>query len=197
MPVRRTVVTWLGEQFMGVQSHNGLTGKCTSIGDAYHEVRDAADAAYCEIIDRVDWHRIMLEASARHGALTDADCHSKPRGYHAGADDKCPPCVRAALLAEDRLINWVSDGQPTPHEPPADVPGGDWARVLADGIRHRGASARAYAERCGDPAQPVRNAVEYVIRRYSDGTQNDLVWKAVTAALDAAGVPALEPAPSE
>lgn len=197
MPVRRNVVTWFAERFMGAQSHNGLTQRCTSIGDAYYDVRDAGDVAYCELIDRIDWPRILLEASARHDALTEADCHPKISKYNPGGDRLCPDCIREALLAEDRLINWVSNGQPTPHEPPADVPGGDWARVLADGVRHRGASGRQYAQQCGDPGQPVRNAVEYVLRRYSDAAQADLVWKAVTAALDAAGVPALTDVPAQ
>lgn len=202
MPVRRTIVTWLGEKFMGGQSHNGLTQTCTSIGDAYYLVRDAADAAYCDLVERIDWNRILLEASARHGALEDANCHPVSRAYNPAGDRLCPDCVRAALLAEDRLINWVSSGQPTPADPPADVPGDDWARVLADGVRHRGASARQHADQADDPRQPVYDAVYAVIRRYPPDARTDIavqnarVWRAVTAALDAAGVPAL-PAPDQ
>jgi hypothetical protein len=183
---------------MGAQSHNGLTMTCTSIGADYYVVRDAADAAYCSIIDKIDWNRILLEASARHHSLTDAGCHPQTRGYNAGRDEMCPDCVRQALLAEDRLIGWVTQGQPTPAEPPADVPGGDWARVLADGVRHRGASGRRYAKRIGEPQQPVQEAVEGVLRRQpGDADQDARVWKAVAAALDAAGVPALTPTRAE
>lgn len=191
MPVRRTIVTWLGETFMGGQTHNGATATCTSIGDAYYEVRGAADAAYCDLIERIDWNRIMLEASARHGSLVDADCHPERHRYAPHSDEVCPDCIRAALLAEDRLINWVSSGQPTPTDPPATVPGGDWARVLADGVRHRGAPARRHVGSPEYPRHPVYDAVQDVLRRHGAATPAALAWKAVAAALDAAGIPAL------
>lgn len=70
MPVRHTTATWLGEQFMGGQSHNGLTMTCTSIGDAYYVVRDAADAAFCAIIDRVERHVPRLSPSPALAAGT-------------------------------------------------------------------------------------------------------------------------------
>ncbi len=143
MPVREKLVTWLGEKFMGGQTHNGITLTCTSIGDAYYDVRDAADAAYCAIIEGVDWPRIFIESMSRHGALTDAGVHPQPRrGAQISADETCPDCLRAALLSLDRFTGWVTDGKARDVDPPTVVPDGDWARILAESLPHRGAPTR-------------------------------------------------------
>lgn len=139
MPVRVKTATWLGEKFMGAQTWNGLIGECVSIPtETYHGVRDAADAAYFSIISGIDWHRVLLEAVSRHGALEDAGIHPTVRGGSLGTGT-CPGCLEAALLAEDRLIGWIGDGVPAPTPPPPDVD--DWPAALAAAVEHRTATA--------------------------------------------------------
>lgn len=135
MPVRDKIATWLGERFGGVQTWNGLTGECQTIAtDDYYATRDAADVLYVDLVERIDWPRILLESASRHGSLEDAGIHPKQRGGAIIAGT-CPDCIRAALLARDRLIDWVSDGAPTPTPPAPDVD--DPYRVLGEALRHR------------------------------------------------------------
>lgn len=135
MPVRNKVVTWLGERFGGVQTWNGLTGECRTIPtDDYYATRDAADALYVDLIERIDWPRILLESISRHGSLENARVHPAQRGGSV-IRGTCADCLQAALLARDRLIDWVSDGAPTPT--PAAIDVDDPYRVLGEALRHR------------------------------------------------------------
>lgn len=135
MPVRDKIATWLGEKFTGGHTWDGRVGECRTMPtEDYYRARDAADALFVHLVDGIDWPRVVLEAMSRHGALEDAGVHPTVRNGWLH-ERLCPDCIREALLAKDRMIDWVSDGKPTPAAPAPDV--ADYARVLGEALKFR------------------------------------------------------------
>jgi hypothetical protein len=134
MPVRRQVSREVAEQFAGIPVWNGLTGTCQTMPTAdYDKTREAADCLFAYVVDLVDWNRILLEAAGRHATLERAGQHPAQR-YPSTVDGLCPGCLRGALLADDRLIDWLGDAVPA--DPVVDY-GHDWAADLAAAVTYR------------------------------------------------------------
>lgn len=102
MPVRDHAVELMMTQRYGTQVFNGITGECTTMPD-YDERRKEMDAEYVELMERIDWHRILLVAAGRHLAL-DHDDLDHP---DLMVDGLCGECVLAALLDRDRTTEWA------------------------------------------------------------------------------------------
>ena len=149
MPVRRNIARDLTEKFTGVQVWDGRVGECVTMPTtAYEQATDAADLLFEFVVTRIDWARVLIEATSRHLSLLNADAHPTFRSSGFDMDDEkpCGECVEAALLMTDRDptgSGWVSDGKPTPTPyrirqlagTAAGVP--DYAAGLAEAVRHR------------------------------------------------------------
>lgn len=122
MPVRDRVTTAIAEEVVGGQVWNGLTGECKTMPTkAWNETRQIAEVLYERIVGRIDWPRVILEASARHYDLNDRGQH-KPLRYNAH-EDLCGDCVHQALLNDD---HW-----PRIAEMPTCDTGQDWLSIMA------------------------------------------------------------------
>lgn len=134
MPVRRYMVTLLTEKFTGVHWWNNLVGECQSMPTAeYRKARDAADQGYEWFVQNVDWWRIVLEASARHAALTEAGTHEHPEGARIlEADETCPRCIRDALLVDNH-----NRAPGVPPAPSIRATFDDWPGALAESVQYR------------------------------------------------------------
>jgi hypothetical protein len=119
MPVRRKIAGEITELFTGTHIWNGLIGECQTMPTAeFDKARDAADLLFEYVVDRIDWPRVLLEATSRHMALILGECHPKAgsgwraRGVEDDLERPCPACIREALLTDDRMSEWVVNGQP-------------------------------------------------------------------------------------
>src|SRR4051812_19602314 len=83
MPVRDKAVDTLVSKLTDYESWS-----------APDEVTAEYDAAYCCMIDHIDWQRVFIEAMGRHLALE--------HPYDDYSALVCPECVNEALLATDR-----------------------------------------------------------------------------------------------
>jgi hypothetical protein len=109
MPVRdRVVELMLRHQghrmsFNNVDLTATVDGEIMPRDDFDERVWLPAQKLYEAIIDRIDWNRVLLEASARHIALDHPD-----EDYYGMV---CPECVCEALLATETHTSW--ERQPT------------------------------------------------------------------------------------
>lgn len=108
MPIRNRIVTLLTEDVVGAQWWDNSAGSvCMSMPtDDYDRTRDAAEVLYERIVDRIDWNRILIEASSRHFDLCRAGTHPERSGSKAVywedlENTICPDCLREAMLADD------------------------------------------------------------------------------------------------
>ncbi|MGC4886603.1 hypothetical protein [Micromonospora sp. DT227] len=128
MPVRRNIVRGLVQRVVGVHVWNGLIGEPVTIPrPVWDRVQDAADQLYEEVVRRIDWKRIYIEASARHLQL---------HGHRDGAP--CGDCIEQALLYDERGFG-LSALHPWTEAPvvPERTTRPDWAGVFADALRWR------------------------------------------------------------
>lgn len=128
MPVRRNIVRDLVHRVIGVQVWDGLRGEPVTIPRAEWDlVVDAADQLYDEVIRRIDWKRIHIEASGRHIQL------------HEWRDEApCGECIQQALLFDENglglsaLHKWTELATIPPREARP-----DWAQAFAAALRWR------------------------------------------------------------
>jgi hypothetical protein len=140
MPVRAKAGRYITELFAGGQwfSH----GECQTMPHAdYEAAREAGDALFEAVVENIDWNRVLIEATSRHLSLVVKDCHPPVRGWNPNGSDlevekPCAECIREALLAEDRTMDWVVAGVPTV-SPRRRNAAGDYAAVLARAITGR------------------------------------------------------------
>lgn len=130
MPVRARLVTSIVEDVVGAQWWDNSRGhECQSMPtEDYYRTDDAANVLYERIIDRIDWNRVMLEASSRHFDLVRAKAHGPAGADLADMFDDiiCPDCIREALLCDDTVPR--HDPKPAPR---VDT-GQDWAGEFAE-----------------------------------------------------------------
>lgn len=112
MPERSKAVQALADHLEGGVSFNVLDD-VARLGPADNK-RDIPlddyyriyDGAFVEMIDSINWNRVMIEAWARHTALghdTDEDEFSFPHTGHI-----CPECLCEALLSSG-CEDWVRE----------------------------------------------------------------------------------------
>lgn len=140
MPVRERLVTALTEDAIGAQWWDNSRGhECKSMPtDDYYRTRDAAEVLFERIIDRVDWNRVMLEASGRHFDLLRAGAHPVRGLDLADAFDGiiCADCLREALLADETFPRHAPEPAPRVDK------GQDWVGELAAMRAKHGRSKR-------------------------------------------------------
>jgi hypothetical protein len=73
----------------------------------YDALRERADGVFETVVEGIDWNRVMLEASARHGALEDNPDHDKQDVGKQYDDVICPECIREALLCGRTWQDWA------------------------------------------------------------------------------------------
>lgn len=73
--------------------------------------------AYIQMIDSIDWNRVLLEANSRHYALEHTDHVEVEDGRGIGIAIVCPECVCEALLAPDTGGRIPTDWQEHPRAP--------------------------------------------------------------------------------
>lgn len=139
MPIRREAARVITEAFTGTVwfSH----GQCQTMPhDQYEQARVAGDALYELVIDHIDWPRVLIEATSRHLNLVDAGRHPARapgwRGLQTGPDQPCAGCIREALLADERVSDWVSGDQQA-ESPRRRRTLGVFARHLVDAFSYR------------------------------------------------------------
>jgi hypothetical protein len=102
MPVREKVESRLRRMFMGGVWY--LHGEPQNMSAADHDaVVEFCQDVYAQVIEGIDWERILLEASGRceaHGHFDDEGSHSRKEG-------PCADSIEAALLVYDRP--WYGD----------------------------------------------------------------------------------------
>lgn len=130
MPIRRKIAGEFAEQVVGAHIWNGAIGECETMPtDRYDQTVDTVDVLFERMVDRIDWPRLMIEASARH-----LSTHPEQEPF-ASPEAPCGACVREALLAGDRPTDWPI------HEPPPAAErrddGRDWAADLAAAMGYR------------------------------------------------------------
>lgn len=97
MPVRAKNEEWLVRQFVGSQGFQ--SGVCFTMPDEdYRAVVEFTENLYHRLIERVDWERVVLEASGRCEALG----HFDEGGAHDRREGPCPESISVALLVYDR-----------------------------------------------------------------------------------------------
>ncbi|WP_047891768.1 hypothetical protein [Micromonospora sp. RV43] len=150
MPVRRNIVRGLVHRVVGIHVWNGLTGEPVTIPRQMRKrVVDAADQLYDEVIRRIDWKRIHIEANSRHLQL-----------HEFRGEGPCAECIQQALLYDEaglglsRLHRWTE--MPTIPERKT-CP--DWAAVFADALRWRRSDDRTPTP--GVPAPGSRPPCEF------------------------------------
>lgn len=115
MPVRAKAVDRIIRELTGGVSYNNVT-HTARVGGVDGEVmdRDEYDRRYVEPVDRIfeivvdsiDWNRVMLEASARHGSLASNPEHDERNVGHSYEDVICPECLCEALMASESWQDW-------------------------------------------------------------------------------------------
>jgi hypothetical protein len=105
VPVRDKAVALVVADVHGVKSFRNLPEGwlvITETGEVPREVYDEwareVDRHYVTVVDSIDWNRVLLEASARHIALS----HEDKWDYGM----VCPECVCEALLANGTHVDW-------------------------------------------------------------------------------------------
>lgn len=97
MPVRAKVEEWLYRELVGTQWFQ--SGECMSMPqDDFDAVTDYASDLYHELIERIDWKRVLLEASGRCSA------------FEHDHEGPCAESVERALLCFDRPFYGEKDG---------------------------------------------------------------------------------------
>lgn len=127
MPVRNFVVGLLSQKMHGTHIFHGLTGLSETITDEQLDrSRKVAQSIYLSVVQRIDWKRIMLEASIIHMKL------NHPEYTHTCAD-----CVHAALLTDDR--NWTRDDEDGVSMPNLDEERSidDWPAAVVEAVGYR------------------------------------------------------------
>lgn len=152
MPVRSKAVDRALRLAMGDRSYHFNNQKMTATVDGEVMAREEFDEKYWNpveriyetVVDSIDWNRVMLEASARHGELTDHPEldpeHDKRNVGDAYDDVLCPECLCEALLADDTMVNWKVDTKaPRYHE---SEPGPLSRGAMGDAMRNLDAEDR-------------------------------------------------------
>lgn len=109
MPERDKAVRRMVEMTVGTRATDPITKRAPSVRKRDWEGLEAMmDEAFVEIVQTIDWGRVLMTAQARHEALTDADMHPDPPEHSALVDvderaGLCPECVVNALLHESTL----------------------------------------------------------------------------------------------
>jgi hypothetical protein len=100
MPVREKAISNLMAGLIGDQWYRH--GICESMPHKDNQaVSELVEAIYVRLMDRLDWNRVILEASSRHLAL-EHDRHPTVNEISLfGVDGICGECVNEALLALD------------------------------------------------------------------------------------------------
>lgn len=111
MPERRNAINNLALSLCGSALFDNLYFT-VKFGKGNHEKtieRDDYDeifgGAYDAMIKRVDWNRVLLEATSCHMARQDINPEHKMR-FEDYSDEICPDCVMQALLADKTLVDW-------------------------------------------------------------------------------------------
>ena len=111
MPERRNAVNNLAISLCGTALFNNLYFT-VKFGRGDHEMtieRDDYDeifgGAYDAMIKRVDWNRVLLEATGCHMARQEINPEHKAPFEDYG-DELCPSCIEQALLADTTFVNW-------------------------------------------------------------------------------------------
>ncbi|MFG1872059.1 hypothetical protein [Micromonospora arborensis] len=132
MPIRRNIVRDLVHRIVGAQVWDGLRGEPVTMPLAEWElVVDAADQLYDEVIRRIDWQRIHIEATSRHLQV-----------HEWRGDGPCGECFQQALLYDENgfglsaLHRWAE----TPTVPERKTRP-DWVPIFASALRWRRSSA--------------------------------------------------------
>ena len=71
----------------------------TKWNSTWMDAEDVGDAIFVDVVNVVDWQRVLIEASVIH--LTRSETHQKSEVV----EGICGKCVRDALLNVERLIN--------------------------------------------------------------------------------------------
>lgn len=111
MPIRIQATTSLAQS---VRSFHFTYGDPTIPEDDYHDLMDAADKCYTEIIGKIDWSRAIIEAVSIH---LESDCCYDPDF------EICPSCLRKALMNTGRGYGQFAS------IPPPDV---DWVQIFKE-----------------------------------------------------------------
>lgn len=105
MPERAAAVLAIANHLEGGVSFNSIDetaklGSIEGIRRTIHldEYYDRYDGAFVAAMDKIDWNRILLEASRRHLVLKEKrSSHSSK--WHDYGDEICPECLGEAVLA--------------------------------------------------------------------------------------------------
>lgn len=106
MPVSAKAAAALARHITGGLSFNSVddVARLGPVGNHTTVPREEYDefwyAAYEEVIESVDWNRVLIEATSVHLRTQRDDPLHICRDFCA--DEICPDCLRRALLARDR-----------------------------------------------------------------------------------------------
>lgn len=108
MPVRVNVITRLVEKMNGGPwVWNGLTGLIEDdrmSQERYDALIAEADGWYAQIVDQIDWNRVLFEAATRCLRLNHE--HDETTAMLFGEEGVCGESLREAALTKDSIPEW-------------------------------------------------------------------------------------------